>query len=77
MKFHRTIFLNHPDDISWLNETHLRDFPPLEFEAFVLSGNEDCPDRLDLYKSAHPEYNTRPVLVLVRDEAGELVKGNT
>lgn len=78
MHFVRTIFLNDPDDVRWLNETHLKLLPPLVFESFVLSGNNDSPERLDLYAMRKPEYNTRPVLVLVRDGiTGELVKAAT
>lgn len=48
-------FLNAPDDCQWLRETHLRGvqgLPP--FQSFVILGNEDSPDKVELYASADP-----------------------
>jgi hypothetical protein len=55
-------FMNEPEDCRWLRETHLAgcaDVP--EFQSFLLHGNEDCPDKLELYALREPHYRTKPV----------------
>jgi hypothetical protein len=66
-----TIFCNSSEDVSWLKETHLKNGVH-EFASFILYGNEDYPDRIDLYLSSDPMY-TDPPLVLTRDKNGDLV----
>lgn len=57
----KTGFLNDPADVSWLNETHLRGVTlPSKwagFASFVLQGNEDSPNAVNLYLSADPLYS--------------------
>ena len=52
----RAQFMNGLDDIQWLLDTHLRGhvlpFPPA---SFTLYGNEDAPDRVDLYPVAEAQ----------------------
>lgn len=40
--------------------------PP--FASFTVYGNAEQPARLDLYKSAKPAHNERPVAIYVRTE---------
>lgn len=48
-------FMNAPDDVQWLKETALKGVQALpEFQSFILYGNEDAPDRIDLYRSIDP-----------------------
>lgn len=50
-------FLNAPDDVQWLKETHLKGVQGVpEFASFVIVGNEDSPDELRLYASNDPHY---------------------
>lgn len=50
-------FMNGHSDVLWLLSTHLRGrYTPL-FGSFVLYGNEDSPERLDLYASADPNHD--------------------
>lgn len=50
-------FLNSPDDCQWLRDTALRGVDGVRpFNSFVLYGNEDAPDRVDLYTDADPLY---------------------
>lgn len=52
-----TIFLNEPDNCQWLRDTALRGVSGIRpFRSFVLYGNEDAPDRLDLYAAEQPNY---------------------
>lgn len=52
----RTQFLNDPDDVQWLLDTHLRGHAlPFRPASFVLYGNEDAPDKVDLYPVADAE----------------------
>lgn len=73
MHFARMIFHNDFEDVQWLRDTALKLLPPLDFNSFVLHGNDDYPEKLELYADRVPQYNTKPVLVLVRRE-GELEK---
>lgn len=42
--------LETPDDLQWLRDTHLASIDPLPpFVIAILHGNEDCPQRIDLY----------------------------
>lgn len=53
----RAQFLNSPDDCQWLRDTALRGVDGVRpFNSFVLYGNEDAPDRVDLYTDADPLY---------------------
>ena len=61
---------NDPQDCTWLREVHLPADAP-EFRCFVLVGNEDCPNRVDLYEAADPEV-TDAFVSYVANEEGEL-----
>jgi hypothetical protein len=60
----RAQFLNEPTDIDWLFDVHLRDFPlwQTRTKSFVLRGNEDCPQSVELYESPEPTVNDRPFI---------------
>jgi hypothetical protein len=48
-----TTFLNSSEDLQWLSETHL---PSLRIDAcaaVILHGNEDCPQRIEVYARNH------------------------
>lgn len=51
-------FFNEPDDCDWLASTHLKKFKDdgtlVEFQAFTLEGNEDCPERIVTYTNPNP-----------------------
>ncbi len=57
----RVAFMNEPDDVQWLKETHLKGVPlPFKYErfhAFVLQGNEDAPHAVNLYASIDPNHD--------------------
>jgi len=65
--------LNSPEDMIWLWETHLKEFPHIRFGRFEyrsasIFGNEDCPSRIKLYRKLEPLYTTKPSVVFVRDD---------
>lgn len=58
-------YCDSPEDIEWLKSTHLKNASfVLEFGAFVLHGNEDAPERVDLYPTASPNWNEQPISVV-------------
>lgn len=63
-------FYNDPDDIQWLRETHLRNVLSRvqHFRSFVISGNEDWPNEVRLYRQLNPEIVDRPVQVWIADD---------
>lgn len=69
----RQQFLDYPDDCAWLRDTHLRGLDPPEFGSFILYGNEDCPDKAELYTSKIPTIFDTPIATYVaNEETGEL-----
>ena len=75
MSFLRQIFLNEPSDCDWLRSTALKasECPP--FLSFVLSGNEDSPAMVELYRNQGPAYNEQPIATYaMNDESGILEK---
>ena len=67
------IFLNTSDDMRWLWETHLKDFPLIrmgkfELRSAMIFGNEDCPSRIELFRQEYPLYTTKPSYVFLYDE---------
>jgi hypothetical protein len=53
------------DSIAWLFETHLREADIPEMQSAVLHGNEDSPDRIELFYAAEPLWNAAPDKVWV------------
>ena len=54
-------YCNTPDDCTWLLKTKLGNRPELAFfKSFILYGNEDCPERVDLYESDEPLITDTP-----------------
>jgi len=45
-------FLDRAEDLQWLRETHLPSLRVGEC-VVILHGNEDCPERLDVYARNH------------------------
>jgi hypothetical protein len=52
-------FMNSPEDCQWLWKTKLGKNPNLQpgkaFNSFILFGNEDAPEAVDLYVDADPD----------------------
>lgn len=56
-------FINKPEDIQWLKDTHLKGLELPTFKSFVLHGNEDCPEKIDLHAAKMPNYDADPAAV--------------
>ena len=60
--------LTEATDCQWLRETHLAKVADLpEFHSFMIFGNEDCPERLELYAARMPFVSDAPVASYVLD----------
>ena len=64
---------NEKEDIEWLTSTHLKNFDVSDFQCFILYGNEDCPSKIELYKSKNPIIYDKPYLTFIADEEGNLM----
>ena len=66
--------MSDPDSIDWIFTVHLKDFAGMKADtrsAFV-SGNEDCPTRIQLYQVEQPSISHDPFAVFVQDANGNL-----
>ncbi len=61
-------FCNASEDVEWLEDNHLRDVDYPDFESFVLYGDADAPDIIELYGDANPSEGDVPVRVFTYDE---------
>jgi hypothetical protein len=68
----RKQFYNDLEDIAWLLITHLKGKNPPVFNSFMLTGNEDCPRKVELFKKQMPHYRSKPIAVYVANEEGNL-----
>jgi hypothetical protein len=71
-------FINKPEDMSWLFSTHLKALPPLAGKSLalcrsaIITGNEDCPDEIELHWAHNPLVYEMAAAHFVRGEDGEL-----
>ena len=65
--------LNDLEDIGWLLTTHLRNHHPPAFSSFLITGNKDCPDKIDLFKTTNPTISSKPIAVYISDKNGDLI----
>lgn len=75
MSRHTTVFLDTPGDCQWLRETHLKHVADLpDFGSAEVWGNEDCPDRVNLYSLQSPSIHDAPIRSFTYDtECGRLL----
>ena len=50
-------FINKPEDMLWLKETHLDKFDIGASKSAMLYGNEDCPERIELFEDGNPSFS--------------------
>lgn len=67
----REQFLNDPDDMKWLFEVHISrqdewkpDRPMDHYQSAVMYGNEDSPERIELFYDTRPHYEDEPIAVI-------------
>lgn len=56
--------LNESEDCQWLKDTHLKNKDYPEFKCFVLYGNEDAPEKVELYANQEPLITDVPNVVI-------------
>ena len=63
----RQTWLNTPEDMKWLQETHL---PKLarRYGSALLFGNEDLPARIWVYESDEPTIDDHPLIFILDSE---------
>lgn len=57
-------FLNDLADLQWLTDVHARAHAGEVIGSFVITGNEDCPTSIELYRSIEPTIDEQPFAVL-------------
>lgn len=56
--------LNTPEDMDWLISVHMGNRKELKyFQSAVLYGNEDCPEKVELYADVDPLITDIPHVV--------------
>lgn len=62
------------DDFEWLMDVHVKDQSLARCRSAVIYGNEDCPDKIELWFAYYPLAYEMPAATFVRNEDGELVE---
>lgn len=58
--------INTAADMDWLREVHLTDLGQ-RFQSAVITGNDDSPERIDVYESVDPQITDTPVSYFLVD----------
>ena len=66
-------FLNEYEDMDWLWSTHLEKFRlmRLDFKSAIIHGNEDCPQKIELFKAPNPRYDAKPDKIFVLQDGDD------
>lgn len=64
----RQQMINTTDDMSWLRDVHLPRLPA-KYKSAIIVGNEDYPERIEVYEARNPVVTDVPV-IFVADEEG-------
>jgi hypothetical protein len=60
-------FLQNPEDLVWLREVHLTAVAPA-FRSAIIYGNEDWPNKIELYADTMPHYLAEPVATITSEQ---------
>lgn len=66
-------FISGKDDMAWLYSTHLKGEEPIGKSA-VITGNEDAPESIAVFKDEVPAVDTDPDVVYDMQEDGTYLK---
>jgi hypothetical protein len=61
-------FINSSDDISWLKENHLQDLEYENFNSAIIYGNEDSPEKIELFEKLEPLHTDTPTTFILKDD---------
>jgi hypothetical protein len=54
------------EDMRWLRDVHLPRVSLRRYKSAVLHGSEDCPSRVELYRSSNPSRNAQKIVYVNR-----------
>jgi hypothetical protein len=76
----RETYLDDSEAREWILNTHAKAMPDGFKDlvrrctsAFILYGNEDCPERIDFYATNSPMNGEEPMLTMRQSDNGSLV----
>ena len=68
-------YFDDAESREWVLDTHAKELTDKQkaliracVSAFVLYGNEDCPDRIEFYSTNSPMYDDEPLIVVTRED---------
>jgi len=62
------------DDFQWLFDVHIKDPSLAKCRSAMIYGNEDCPDKIEVWFADYPLAYEMPAAVFVRNDDGELIE---
>lgn len=75
----RQTYLDDDESRDWLLDVHCASLTPAQRQrirasksAFVIHGNEDAPERIDIYASNEPLYSDATLFILRQNDEGVL-----
>jgi hypothetical protein len=60
----RKQLLTDNEDLAWLLDVHIKQDVPV-FRAAIIHGNEDCPERIELFEANEPLITDEPIAAFV------------
>lgn len=55
-------FISGREDMRWLKDVHLPRLSVKKFKSAMLYGNEDCPTKVEVYRSENPGMKANKVV---------------
>ncbi len=65
-------FISGKSDMRWLKQVHLPKISLKKFKSAMIYGNEDCPSKVELYRSADPSTRAQKVVYKARGKSCRL-----
>ena len=65
-------FITGKEDMRWLKSTHLPKLSLKKFKSAMIHGNEDCPSRVEVYRSSDPSAKAQKVVYKSRGSSCRL-----
>jgi hypothetical protein len=60
------------EDMRWLRDVHIRGMSLRRYRSAVLHGSEDCPSRVELYRSSNPSIHAQKIVYVRRGSSCRL-----
>lgn len=65
-------FISGKEDMRWLKTTHLPKLSLKKFKSAVIHGNEDCPTKVEVYRSSDPSATAQKVVYKMKGRSCRL-----